>query len=423
MRHALSRIAVFCALALSAQTSPASETLLQEGDHVAVCGDSITERNVYSVYVEDYLLMCRPAPGLRTTQFGWSGERSWDFQRRIGNDVLPFHPTVATVLYGMNDGGYTRQEKVTIDRYHASLTDSVGQLRDGGVRLIVLGSPTLVDPATYKKGPAPVYNETLDALAETARTVATEQGIPFADIHTPFRDVMKKAKAKWGDSYALGGPDGIHPSDAGHLVIAYALLKALGCSGEIGTISFDWDTGQAQASDGHQIVSVSDRKISIRSSKYPFCFPTEAAGQHGVRDILEFLPFNQDLNRFTLRIAHAPDEGVKVTWGSQTKSFPKAALENGINLAAEFPDNPFCETFRKTELLIKEKQLIETRTIKGLLHTFLEWQALFPEDSQREGESFARLKKALLSKDDQLIQNSEKSVVPVTHLISLEINR
>ncbi len=80
---------------------------LQANDLVAVCGDSITEQRQYSVFMEDYLLMCRPASTLRTMQFGWGGGCSWDFLReKLQNDVLRFHPTVATTCYGMNDGGY-----------------------------------------------------------------------------------------------------------------------------------------------------------------------------------------------------------------------------------------------------------------------------------------------------------------------------
>lgn len=400
----------------------ASDLLLQDGDRVAICGDSITERNVYSVYLEDYFLMCRPAAALQATQFGWSGERSWDFLKRVKNDVVPFRPTVATVLYGMNDGAYAKIEKATLDHYRDALAGSIQDLRAGGVRVIVLGSPTLVDPSTVKRVPAPVYNPTLDALADAARDLAAQQGIPFADVHTPFRDVMKKAKAKFGDGYAFAGADGIHPSDAGHLVIAYAFLKALGCSGEIGTITYDWATGQAQATEGHQIVSVANGAIAVRSNRYPFCLPAGAPGQGGARDIVDLLPFNDELNRFVLRIAHAPDAGVKVTWGDRSKVFPKVAVEAGVNLAAEFPDNPFGVAFRKVDQLVRDQQLTETRTIKGLLHSFLDWQDLFPDESRQAGETFARLEKAILSKDDQLIQAARQAAVPVDHVILCEAN-
>jgi hypothetical protein len=52
----------------------AAEAKLQEGDFVAVIGDSITEQRLYSVYTEDYLLMCQPAQKLRAMHFeGVSG--------------------------------------------------------------------------------------------------------------------------------------------------------------------------------------------------------------------------------------------------------------------------------------------------------------------------------------------------------------
>src|SRR6185436_7649799 len=83
-----------------------TEQSLRDGDLVAICGDSITEQKLYSVYIEDYLLMCQATPNLEAAQFGWSGEVSWGFLARMNNDVGPFKPTVATTCYGMNDGGY-----------------------------------------------------------------------------------------------------------------------------------------------------------------------------------------------------------------------------------------------------------------------------------------------------------------------------
>src|SRR5882757_4460324 len=84
--------------------SPAQQAgQLQAGDTVAVCGDSITEQKQYSVFIEDYLLMCQPAPDLKAHQFGWSGEKADGFLGRMSAEVLPFAPTVATTCYGMND--------------------------------------------------------------------------------------------------------------------------------------------------------------------------------------------------------------------------------------------------------------------------------------------------------------------------------
>ena len=43
----------------------------------------------------------------------------------------------------------------------------------------------------------------------------------------------------WVARYHVAGADGVHPAANGHLIIAYAFLKALGCDGNIGTIKVD----------------------------------------------------------------------------------------------------------------------------------------------------------------------------------------
>ncbi len=54
----------------------------------------------------------------------------------------------------------------------------------------------------------------------------------------------------------------------GHLVMAYAYLKGLGCDGNIGTITVDLDAKKAEATDGHKIVFDKQRR-SGRSGKLP----------------------------------------------------------------------------------------------------------------------------------------------------------
>ena len=66
-----------------------------------------------------------------------------------------------------------------------------------------------------------------------------EEGVVFANVLDPMIDVMTKAKAKYGHDYHLAGGDGVHPDRNGHLVMAYAFLKALGCDGNIGSITVD----------------------------------------------------------------------------------------------------------------------------------------------------------------------------------------
>src|SRR4051812_28448543 len=127
------------------KNSFADEPKLKSGDFVAVIGDSITEQRLYSVYMEDYLLMCQPAEKLRVTQFGWGGETASGFERRMTNDLLRFKPSVATTCFGMNDGGYSPMNPDKAKGYRDNQTKIVKKCKAAGVRTIVVGSPGVVD--------------------------------------------------------------------------------------------------------------------------------------------------------------------------------------------------------------------------------------------------------------------------------------
>src|SRR3954466_3328336 len=115
------RILGLAALAACPIFSRAQNFHLQEGDSVAVIGDSITEQKQYSVFIEDYLLMCQPAANLTAIQFGWRGATSWGFLARMQNAAIYFKPTVATTCYGMNDGGYAPLTDERANHYRDSM--------------------------------------------------------------------------------------------------------------------------------------------------------------------------------------------------------------------------------------------------------------------------------------------------------------
>ncbi len=127
--------AVVVVVALCCLRSPAAEPCLRQGDYVAVIGDSITEQRLYSLYIEDYLLICKPAADLRVTQFGWGGETAPGFAARMANDTLRFHPNVATTCFGMNDGGYSPMDPEKARRYRNG-ADHDRQAAQGGRRAV-----------------------------------------------------------------------------------------------------------------------------------------------------------------------------------------------------------------------------------------------------------------------------------------------
>jgi len=414
-------VSIMLAMASTVTATRAQDTpRLRQGDFVAICGDSITEQRLYSMYMEDYLLMCQPTANLRTMQAGWSGEQAPRFLNRMEYDVLALGPNVATTCYGMNDGGYSPMTAEKGQRYRDSQRAIVKKFKANGVRFIVLGSPGCVDSDKFRNKPeeAAMYNKTLAELRDIAREVAKEEKVVFANVYDPMMDVMAKTKAKYGRSYHLAGVHGVHPDLNGHLVMAYAFLKALGCNGDIGTITVDMSSGQARATTGHRILSAANGVIEVESSRYPFCFFGDPAKPKSTRGVLEFIPFNEELNRFVLVAKNiSANAKYKVTWGDTARQYSGGELARGINLAADFMDNPFSEPFSRCEKVIAKQQAFETTLTKRLLHRIPDYLRYVP-DAKSELDSIAE---KLCQKDKETAAASAASVLPVRHTIKIEI--
>jgi lysophospholipase L1-like esterase len=413
-------------LALLITVAPcfAAEPVLRPNDYLAICGDSITEQKLYSAFIEDYLLMCQPVSNVQSIQFGWGGERADGFLKRMENDCLRFKPTVATTCYGMNDGQYTKLTDQIATTYKSNMEKVCETFKMNNVRVVV-GSPGCVDSFTFKRPSvaADEYNKTLAAERDIAKEIAAEKKLAFADVYQAMYDAMEKAKAKYGKEYPVCGGDGIHPGANGHVLMAYAFLKGMGVSGDIGTIKVDLAAKKADASDGHVVKSFSDAgELTIESKKYPFCFlpddksPTDDSSPNSMRGIIQFCPFNEDLNRLTL-IVNGVKGSAKITWGDASKEFTGEQLAKGINLAAEFLDNPFVENFRKVHQAVAEQQAFETPMIKTLVNGRLRYGSL-PGGAETGIE---KLISDATDIDTGLRNAAAKAVTPVTHTIKIEV--
>jgi lysophospholipase L1-like esterase len=408
MKHRL----LCCLLVLTFSAVVRAESnALQDGDRVAIIGDSITEQKLYSVFMEDYLIMCQPKKNLQTMQFGWGGETSWGFASRMQNDAYGYKATVATTCYGMNDGGYAALTPDRLKQYIKGESDICEGLKSAGVRFLVVGAPGAVGKPIFNTPPE-VYNKTLAQLAEAAHTVAGEHDAAFADVHAILMDVMTKAREKFGKDYELAGKDGVHPGPNGHLVMAYAFLKALGCDGNLGEINVDLAGKKVTASDGHKVLSSDPSSIGIESTRYPFVILDEEALK-----VSQFFPFNQDLNRLTLKVTGADADKVKITWGDESKTFDSKQLEQGINLAAEFTKNPFVEAFKKVDHLVREQQNFETPAVKEVIHSIPRWNQILPGQE----DTLEKIRTDAMAKQQKLSDDARAAVVPVKHTIKIEV--
>jgi len=346
---------------------------LKDGDVVALCGDSITSAGMYPLFMEIYGLACQPEPKVTLMNFGRWGETARQFPPVMDSSVLPAKPSVATICYGMNNcrSGKVMGEASAQGWADGEILSVVKKFKEAGVRIIVLASPGCVDSTHFtlsqskpaEPGPIEATQKNLSMLRDQARRLAEAESLIFADMHTPMIEVMAKAKAKYGDGYpfAGGGGDGVHPGRAGHLVMAWVMLKALGYDGQIGTITVDLGQGgMAKASTGHAVRSAAGGAVELESTRYPFCFlndpyrPAEKNSANATTTVHDLFPFNQDLNRLVLVVKGGKGR-IKVTWGAQSREFDAVTLERGINLAAEFIENPFRAPFSKILTALSER--------------------------------------------------------------------
>lgn len=356
--------------------------LLQRGDRLALCGDSITEQKQYSRIIEDYLTACTPELKISVRQFGWGGERAEGFLKRMTNDVLRFTPNVATTCYGMNDCEYRPYEDSIGETYRKYSTAIVENFKAHGVR-VVQGSPGCVGKRDWwqKGATTEVLNQNLCNLRNIGIEIAEKENTGFADVFWPMLNASFEASQKYGSGYTISGGDGVHPNWAGHAIMAYAFLKGLGVSGDIANFNVDLAANKMTVSAGHKLIASKKGEFEIRSERYPFCadapmglaanwYPTAGTysltNSDNLRSGMTFVPFNQDLNRFMLTVKNTKAEKYRVSWGDQNKMFTAEQLTLGINLAAEFTLNPFSARFAMIDAAVSAKQDFETRQIKTL---------------------------------------------------------
>jgi hypothetical protein len=248
----------------------------------------------------------------------------------------------------------------------------VRAFKDKGVR-VVLGSPGCVGkvPGWVKDaGPTTAdMNLNLAELRTIDIAMAAQEGTRFADVFAPMYAANIVAQGVYGTNYAIPGTDGVHPGWAGQTIMAWTFLRSLGLDGDLGTLTLDERRNQAEATGGHEFLAAANGEYTFRSTRYPFCASAGNPASHEtLRSGFQWIPFQNDLNRLTLKLKKPRAKQYRVTWGTETQTFTAAELSKGVNLAALFVRNPFSEAFAAVDDAVAKKQAFETKQIKQEFH-------------------------------------------------------
>jgi lysophospholipase L1-like esterase len=221
------------ALVIASASLPAAESFsLHDGDRVVFYGDSITDQRLYTVIAETFVVTRYPGLNVSFVHSGWGGDRvsgggGGDIDLRLKRDVIPYKPTVMTIMLGMNDGNYApeseRTDKIFFEGYR-HIVESVKRSFPG-IRI------TAIQPSPYDDVTRPVlftggYNEVLISFSKWLGTYAKDAGLNVADFNTPIVEMLQNANALSHEEALKIVADRIHPGFAGHMVMADQLLKS-----------------------------------------------------------------------------------------------------------------------------------------------------------------------------------------------------
>ena len=166
------------------------------------------------VYIVTGELMYRYPGKFECVNRGVSSNSLLDLKARWQKDALDIKPDVMMILIGANDAGAIMRGKMTLEDYPALYHELIDSLMGVSpeLRLVIL------EPFTLKKDAETV--KTVDALRRSAEKVAEDYGAVFV----PLQDEFSRLAAENGDKYWIW--DGVHPTEAGHCMMAHRVLDA-----------------------------------------------------------------------------------------------------------------------------------------------------------------------------------------------------
>ncbi|MBI4976597.1 MAG: SGNH/GDSL hydrolase family protein [Spirochaetes bacterium] len=216
---------------------------------VLILGDSITDSGAYVSFLDYALLSLYPdrttdiiSAGLSSETASGLSEPAHPFPRpcvheRLSRALTLVRPDVTIACYGMNDGIYHPFSEERFSAYKSGMTKLADAVRNAGSKLLIMTPPPFeaksisnkVRPASYNNfSYLEPYDGYDDVLARYAAWLMddTPRGAAVFDLHRAIAGYCEQRYRN--DPHFLFTPDGIHPSDDGHVFMARALLAYLG---------------------------------------------------------------------------------------------------------------------------------------------------------------------------------------------------
>lgn len=239
-RSFLKKMAIAGTTALALQeidllATPNSKPMNTEGLTILFQGDSITDGNRgrnedlnhimghgYAFSIASRLGAEYPQKKLKFYNRGVSGNKIIDLAARWQTDTLDIKPDVLSILIGVNDASsvvLNWEPIVTTDKYEEVYTNLLKQTKDQLPDVVLVLCEPFILPVGAVKEHWSAYHDDISKRQEVVKKLAKK----FEAIHIAYQEVFDDACKKATADYWIW--DGIHPTVAGHELLAKEWIK------------------------------------------------------------------------------------------------------------------------------------------------------------------------------------------------------
>ena len=233
--------ATFClpsAESFAAVTTRKSNQPLKNGAVILFQGDSITDGNRgrntdpnhimghgYAFSIASRVGADYPEKRYQFYNRGISGNKVNDLEKRWRAETLDLKPDVLSILVGVNDSGsvvFKRDPVIPIEKYEEIYTSLLEQTKAAFPDILfVLGEPFILKGGRVTDSWEAYHSDIVQRQA-IVRKLATK----YNSVFVGFQEVFDKACDKAPADYWIW--DGVHPTVAGHELMAREWLKQVG---------------------------------------------------------------------------------------------------------------------------------------------------------------------------------------------------
>ena len=354
---------------LAQQPPPAAASFrLQDGDTVVFYGDSITEQKLYTSVIENYVLTRFPDRHVRfinsgvggdTVHGGWAGP----IDLRLARDVLAYHPTMVTLMLGMNDGFYRPFDPGIETTYEVGYRHIVDQMQAGLPQTsLTLLKPSPYDDVTRAPEFEPGYNATMLHFGDFVGKLAEEKHTLVADLNRPVVDALTAAKAADAALCVTLIRDHVHPGSGVHWLMAEAVLKTWNAPAAVTSASIDGVHAKVNEAVNTEVTQLLRAKGGLTWVQNDHALPlplSPAATNPFLSLVLQVSDLYHSLDQETLRVAGLAEGAYELQIDERAVgTFSAAQLAAGVNLATL--ETPMLAQARLVALDTEEKNEIES---------------------------------------------------------------